>query len=1084
MTQSDNSGVHAWSGASLRELVPPVDAEVTTGPTEQRSDPPAAAQIEPVEATAGEVVSADPEPTGVGAAEAGTEVAETAPSGQGASSPDGSPPASSIDTRSLDELERDLAALADRLRAPTPPTAESPDDPPVASPVVEVADDAPVAEAETSPPVDDESPVEEPDLSPTERRSIAAAAALLDARRAEAATSAAAESSVAAGDPADAETIEFESADPVAETIDPAALDLRDRERPGDEDEAAAADDEIDLRGPDEPAAAPSAGGALSGEGTLDEDAMAFVRDLASRADAGSPAGSAAVAGDVFDLGAIPSARADAPSSPQATPPTPAVDPASGEVFDLRSGAEPARPATTPGPPLQSSSVDWEAIVSESDSPTPVESAVDESVVESAVDESASVVDEAPVDELASVVDEAPAGEAPGARAATDEAPTVTTEALPTSPPAPEPESVEVTTVDWDAVVGDAAGEGAEAPAARTDDVAPPAIASSPAHPPRIQPPDDAAPDSPTEPADRSVDPPFESTISVRSRSTLARAALLTSLCADGLRDDDVAVLDGPAATALDELIAGFDDDVAPTLRAKTLRTDVVGESVPLAMGLSSLPVASAPARRIFAVVDRVELEHGSSWAALDALGESSPTPPVLVVTVDPSEMRPDERPDRLVQRWARRLLDLGWRAVDLRYGRDHRHQLEQNDAGTEMTVLLDAEGLGERIAAGSIDVGGNDLDDLRWFWDVVHRSRRPTVAFVYVSPPPSMPSESASSIAALADRLQREAPSAPRVPMLGLVRFDPEVHPASDTQAAVIDALTGLVHDDAAFRAATIVVSIGRSPLELPEGAVVVEVGEEAAAVSLARAASALGRLPIVIGPDERMAGAALAMAPTTDSDAGDAVLIGLHAGIDGGSELAAVRSRSVPAIAAATPRLEIVEPFATDWVDAQFRDALHRVDVGEGSTYFRVSCRPLPPSNVEDARLGPALRRGGALLHRSMDDPAVVLVGVGHLVPTALDAAMKLESEGVGVDVVGIAIAERLRNDEAEGSAVSSGLEQLIEAQRGHRLVVVLHDALGGLEWIGGATGLRAVSITPTGTEAPSADEIVETTKTALTR
>jgi hypothetical protein len=47
-----------------------------------------------------------------------------------------------------------------------------------------------------------------------------------------------------------------------------------------------------------------------------------------------------------------------------------------------------------------------------------------------------------------------------------------------------------------------------------------------------------------------------------------------------------------------------------------------------------------------------------------------------------------------------------------------------------------------------------------------------------------------------------------------------------------------------------------------------------------------------------------------------------------------------------------------------------------------------------------------------------------------------------------------------------------------------VDLHDALGGLEWIGGATGLRAVAITPTGTEPPSADEVVETTKTALTR
>ncbi|MEM9606751.1 MAG: hypothetical protein AAGA99_04960 [Actinomycetota bacterium] len=578
----------------------------------------------------------------------------------------------------------------------------------------------------------------------------------------------------------------------------------------------------------------------------------------------------------------------------------------------------------------------------------------------------------------------------------------------------------------------------------------PPAVAEQPSHPPRLQ-----APEPTTTVPARPIDG-IASSVAPTDRSAAARTTIVTSLVAGGLRSEDLLVVDRTTAASVDTISPRLDPVVADELASRIVTTTVAGEPIPLALGLGWLPSARRAARRIVSVVHHSELLTGTTWAALDAVGYAPDAPITVVVTVDPHELPRSERPDRLIQRWARRFLDLGWRAVDLRYGRPQR--VAEDEGSALDTSGLDAGALDQAIAEGEVSVGGNDLSDLEWVWDAVHQSSRPTVVFTYVRPPQAGQPVLPETIAALGTQLVGGRGIDPPA-TFGLVRFDATLTSPESTELAAVQAVEALLRESDELAGRVALISLGRRPVIAPNGVSTIEVGDATSAAILARATHTLGHVPILFGREADLAPAVLSLSAA--GELGARVVIVAMAGDEAGR-----RPLVVPSIVEVVDDIELVEPFAPAWVEAELRDALHRAETGSGSTYLRVSDRSVEPVEVDDAQLAPGLRRGGLLLHRSLSEPEVLVVAAGHLVRAALDAAHDIEGQGIGCDVAAITAPQRLRPDMASLDARpgAGGLDRIAVPGREHRLVVVLHDGVG-LEWIGSAVGLRTIRVDAAG-------------------
>ena len=176
-------------------------------------------------------------------------------------------------------------------------------------------------------------------------------------------------------------------------------------------------------------------------------------------------------------------------------------------------------------------------------------------------------------------------------------------------------------------------------------------------------------------------------------------------------------------------------------------------------------------------------------------------------------------------------------------------------------------------------------------------------------------------------------------------------------------------------------------------------------------------------------------------------------------------------------TPSIGLEQPGCTAWEPAFVQDlewtllsAIASIGHdGGASAYFRLSTRPIDqslaalpddPGEREQRRLD--VLAGGYLARRASGTPAVVLVGVGVVMPEVLRAADELASAGVETDVVCLTSpdlvfrAARARRGLAAGD--DSVLDRLFPADRVAPIVTVLDGHPHTLSFLSSVHGARA--------------------------
>jgi pyruvate dehydrogenase E1 component len=208
--------------------------------------------------------------------------------------------------------------------------------------------------------------------------------------------------------------------------------------------------------------------------------------------------------------------------------------------------------------------------------------------------------------------------------------------------------------------------------------------------------------------------------------------------------------------------------------------------------------------------------------------------------------------------------------------------------------------------------------------------------------------------------------------------------------------------------------------------------------------------------------------------------VVVGTPAGITLAPEGGAHQSSITPSIGLELPGLDFAEPaFATalDWL---LCDGLARLAEPDGtSLYLRLSTRPLDQAPFADvaARVGEARLRdhvlaGGYRLREPVGAADVVLATCGAVVPEVLDAAGRLEAEGVGAVVLDLTSPDRLYRGwrlglrdaarRATRPAAAHHLATLLAPTERRVPIVTVHDAASHhLAWLGSVFGARTVPV-----------------------
>jgi pyruvate dehydrogenase E1 component len=182
-----------------------------------------------------------------------------------------------------------------------------------------------------------------------------------------------------------------------------------------------------------------------------------------------------------------------------------------------------------------------------------------------------------------------------------------------------------------------------------------------------------------------------------------------------------------------------------------------------------------------------------------------------------------------------------------------------------------------------------------------------------------------------------------------------------------------------------------------------------------------------------------------------GQSILIGTPSGVSLAAEGGAHQSIKTPSIGLEQPECSSYEPaFVTDteWV---LLEAMSQVGKPGGrSSYIRLSTRPVDQALAavpEDPILRERRRKqviaGGYVLRR-VDGAVVTIVGIGALVPEALEAATRLETVGVAADVICVTnpglLFEALQARRGLGDAPTWILDTLFPADRANPMVTVL--------------------------------------------
>jgi pyruvate dehydrogenase E1 component len=190
-----------------------------------------------------------------------------------------------------------------------------------------------------------------------------------------------------------------------------------------------------------------------------------------------------------------------------------------------------------------------------------------------------------------------------------------------------------------------------------------------------------------------------------------------------------------------------------------------------------------------------------------------------------------------------------------------------------------------------------------------------------------------------------------------------------------------------------------------------------------------------------------------------GQSILVGTPSGVSLGPEGGAHQSIVTPSIGIGQPGVTFWEPaFGQDFEWAMLA-ALARLGRPDGvSAYFRLSTRPLDQS-LSSERSEERRRRvlaGGYTLRRADSRPAVILAGMGAVMPEVLEAADTLRDEaGIAADVLCLTSADllfrALRARSGLGDADPWILADLMPADRAAPLVTVLDGHPHALSFLG---------------------------------
>ena len=183
-----------------------------------------------------------------------------------------------------------------------------------------------------------------------------------------------------------------------------------------------------------------------------------------------------------------------------------------------------------------------------------------------------------------------------------------------------------------------------------------------------------------------------------------------------------------------------------------------------------------------------------------------------------------------------------------------------------------------------------------------------------------------------------------------------------------------------------------------------------------------------------------------------GQSILIGTPSGVTLAPEGGAHQSIITPSVGLEQPGCIAWEPAFGQDLEWTLLTAL--ADLGRSggtSAYFRLSTRPLdqvlasvPTEFHERDRRRQDVVSGGYRLRQSDERPAVILVGMGAIMPEVLAAATALESDGVGCDVICLTSADLIFRAIQARRGLSPGssdiLSTLFPASRAAPIVSVL--------------------------------------------
>jgi pyruvate dehydrogenase E1 component len=179
-------------------------------------------------------------------------------------------------------------------------------------------------------------------------------------------------------------------------------------------------------------------------------------------------------------------------------------------------------------------------------------------------------------------------------------------------------------------------------------------------------------------------------------------------------------------------------------------------------------------------------------------------------------------------------------------------------------------------------------------------------------------------------------------------------------------------------------------------------------------------------------------------------------------------------------TPSVGLEQPGCIAWEPAFSQDlewtllhALGRLGRPDGSSaYFRLSTRPIdqalaavPTTPAERAARRRDVLAGGYRLREAAGGPALILVGMGVVLPEVLAAADEFASVGVPVDVVCLTSADLVFRALQARRGLRSGddgiLDRLFPADRAAPMVTVLDGHPHTLSFLAGIHGFPATGL-----------------------